>query len=495
MSGIRRALFFASVERYIGLVLNFVMMAIVSRLLTPTEVGASAIGLALITIALSLKEFAATGFLVQDKEVKLSDVRTAFTVQFGLTLAIAAVLFLVSRRFAELYQEPALAFFVRVTAVALLVDTVGAPITTLLRRDLAYDALAAINVTALGVGAVVTIVLAALGFSFLCIAWASFATSCTTVGLALLYRHDFRVYRPTLECWRRAWAFGGYNGAMTVVDKLYEALPQLVLGRILPLGLVGLYRRAITISSMSDRFVLSGLFSVAFPILAAEFRAGRGLKQPLLKAFSYVTAFHWPAVLLIGILAHPIVLLVLGPQWVGAVPLVRILALSALALFPVVLIQPLLLAIGEMRHAFLASLITLPLSAALLCAAGTLGVEAMAASQLVIIPFQVYIGLSFIRRHVPFTWSEMATALRQSAGTSACTILPVLLVIALNGFDFRLSLPLGAIAGALSICGWVAGVRLTGHPVGNEIHHAAQALGRHPAAARFVSRLLAVSAG
>jgi hypothetical protein len=78
---------------------------------------------------------------------------------------------------------------------------------------------------------------------------------------------------------------------------------------------------------------------------------------------------------------------------------------------------------------------------------------------------------------------------------SICSILPVLLVIGLTGFDLRLSLPLAIVAGGLSGCGWVVGIRLTGHPVGAEIHRAAEILGRHTAAARLVARLLAVGAG
>jgi len=495
VSGIRWALFFASLERYISLVVSFATIAIVSRLLTPTEVGTSAIGTALITIAISLKEFAGSGFLIQGKEVGRRDVRTAFTVQFALTLVIAAAVVFVAPRFAAFYREPMLTLFVRVMATALLLDTFASPITSLLRRDLAFGTLAIISVATLCVSALVTVGLAASGFSFMSVAWAWLAATLTTMTLSVAYRPDLWIFRPSLEAWRRALAFGGYNGAMTVLQRLYEGLPQLVLGLLLPLGMVGLYNRATVISGITDKLFLAGVFNVAFPVLAAETRAGHNLKQCLLKAFSYITAFYWPSLLLMGLLAHPLVRLVLGAQWDAVVPLVQIIAVAILVWFPVMLTQPLLLAIGAMRHALLSSLIALPLSALVLCAASSFGVEAMAASQLVTTPFQMYVALRFIRRHAPFTWMELAVALRPSAVVSICSILPVLLVIGLTGFDLRLSLPLAIVAGGLSGCGWVVGIRLTGHPVGAEIHRAAEILGRHTAAARLVARLLAVGAG
>ncbi len=495
MSGIRRAFFFASLERYICLVVSLATIAIVSRLLTPIEVGASAIGTALMTIAISLREFAGSGFLIQNTEVSREDVRTAFTLQLVLTLPIAAAVVLVAPRFAGLYREPMLVDFVRVTATTLILDTFASPITSLLRRDLAFGTLAIINVATLCFSALVTVGLAASGFSFMSVAWAWLAATLTTMTLSIAYRPDLGIFRPSLEAWRRALAFGGYHGAITVLNRLYEGLPQLVLGRFLPLGMVGFYNRAIMISSLADKLILAGVFNVAFPALAAEARAGRNLKQSLLKAFCYITVFYWPALVLMGLLAHPLVRLVLGAQWDAVVPLVQMMTVATLVWFPVVLAQPLLLAVGAMRHAFLSNLIALPLSALVLCAASSFGVEATAASQLVTSPFQMYVVLRFVRRHVPFTWTEFAVALRPSAVVSICSILPLLPVIGLTGFDLHLSVPLAVVAGGLSVCGWVVGIRLTGHPIGAEIHRAAEILGRHTATARLVGRVLAVETG
>lgn len=495
MSGIRRALFFSSGERYIGMLVGFASVAAVSRLLTPTEIGTAAIGTALIAISISLKEFAASGFLIQGKEATAVDVRTAFTVQFGLTLLIAGALLLLAPYFAAFYREPRLAAFVEVVAIALLIDTFAAPITSLLRRELAFGILATINIASLSVSAVVTIGLAAAGFSFMSLAWAWPAATLTTVVLSLSYRPHIWMYRPTLASWRRAVAFGRYNGAMTVLNRLYEGLPQMVLGRILPLEAVGLYNRAMVVSNIPDKFLLAGVFNVAFPALAVEVRAGRSLEQPLLKAYCYITVFYWPALILLGLLAYPLVRLALGDQWSAAVPLVQIIALASLSWFPGVLNQPVLLALGAMRDAFLANLVALPISAVVLSAASSFGVEAMAASQLFTTPFQVLVALAFIRRHVPFGWLEMAAALRSSALVTLCSVVPVVAVIALAGFELDLSIGLAAVAGGLGACGWMIGIRLTRHPVGLEIHRAAEALGGPPSTARLVGRLLAVNPG
>ena len=170
------------------------------------------------------------------------------------------------------------------------------------------------------------------------------------------------------------------------------------------------------------------------------------------------------------------------------------MAVANLVWFPVVLTQPILLAVGAMRHAFLSSLIALPLSGLVLCVAARYGIETMAASQLVTTPFQMYVVLTFIRRHVRFTWAELALALQPSAVVSMYSIFPVLLIIGLTGFEFGLSLALSLLAGAASICGWVVGVRLTRHPIGTEIHNLTELLGRRTVAARLLDRVFLVGA-
>src|SRR5690606_26407539 len=103
----------------------------------------------------------------------------------------------------------------------------------------------------------------------------------------------------------------------------YESIPQLFLGGVMPLDMVGLYNRTVIISGIADRFILAGVFNIAFPALAQEFGAGRSLKEPLLNAFSYIPAFYWPALAMTAHRAYPIVDLILGDPWMAVAPLLQ----------------------------------------------------------------------------------------------------------------------------------------------------------------------------
>ncbi|MGH6943333.1 MAG: oligosaccharide flippase family protein, partial [Geminicoccaceae bacterium] len=102
---VRRALAMAAGEQYLRLAISFVSIASVSRLLTPTEIGVSVIGLGITAIALGLREFATSDFLIQRPEVLRDDIRASFTVVFLLTALITAAMFALAPWFGTFYGD------------------------------------------------------------------------------------------------------------------------------------------------------------------------------------------------------------------------------------------------------------------------------------------------------------------------------------------------------------------------------------------------------
>src|SRR5690242_15236490 len=56
MTAVRRALLLSTADRYFTFASNFAVAAAVSRILTPAEIGVSVVGMAILGIALSVRE-------------------------------------------------------------------------------------------------------------------------------------------------------------------------------------------------------------------------------------------------------------------------------------------------------------------------------------------------------------------------------------------------------------------------------------------------------
>ena len=459
----------ATCEQYLRLVINFATIAAISRLLTPTEVGVSVIGTGIMTILLGVREFATSEFLIQRKEIGPYDVRASFTLLFLLTTAMMVAVFTAAPWAGSFYGEEMLAAFLKVSAVAGLIEAISLPIRGLLRRDMEFGTLALINVASAAMTALASIALAFAGFSYMSVAWGVFAAAITTTVLSIWFRPDWSMFRPHFGAWGRVLAFGGYNGASYVINRIYVAFPQLVLGHVLPPSAVGLYNRACVVSDIPDKIVLTSVFSVAFPAFAAEARRNGNLKHAYLRSLSLITVFYWPALVLLIILAYPVVTILLGQQWFSVIPPLQLLAVSALAWFPVVLTSPVLLAVGANRDRVMADLIGRSVAAPILCLSAFFGIMAMAASKLITIPFQTYVSFQYTRRHIPFAWRELGAALWKSAVITAGSAIGPLGVALLSPSGFDLSFAATALAVLLAVIGWLLGALATRHAVLTEL--------------------------
>lgn len=487
MPGIHRSLLFSFGERYARVAITLLSTVIVARLLTPSEVGVFVVGNALVLLVETFRDFGVGVYLVQERELTRQRLRTAFTVQFALSALLAAALLAAAGTLAAFYGEPGLKQVLAIAAVNFLVMPFGAPAMALLRRDMAFDAMAVVHVLSTAVNFVVVVALAATGFGYMSMAWASLAGIGAGTVAAVLQRPDIWIFRPSLRDWRRVLSFGAYSSGAVLLNVSYQSMPQMILGRILDFAAVGLYSRATMLNQLFDRLILDALHPVVLPAVAERVRTGGDLREPFLRALEYMTALQWPFLLCLALLADPTVRVLLGPQWSGAAPLVRILALASLCLFPTFMTQPVLVSIGRVRDTLVIGLITVPPSLAAIFAAAFFGLEAVAASLFVTAPFQVYVALRFIRRHIPFAWHDLLAATRKSALVALCAAAAPAATVVLAGFRFDLSLPELAAAGTGAALGWSAGLFATGHPLQTEVRRAVFTL-RSGISARLLAR-------
>jgi O-antigen/teichoic acid export membrane protein len=220
---------------------------------------------------------------------------------------------------------------------------------------------------------------------------------------------------------------------------------------------------------LPDRLILSAVQPVLLPALASHARVNGALKAPLLMGLSYISGLQWPALAMIAVLADPIVRLLLGPQWLEVVPLVRIVALAFFCVFPIYLCYPVLVTLGRVRDMAVAMMIALPPCFAIMLGASTFGLHAMALSLFLTGPLQVITLLIFVRRQVPFALSELGEVLVCSAGVTLATLaLPGVVVLAVGSWG-----ALGVTSTVLAVLGaaigWVVGLFALRHPLSQEL--------------------------
>lgn len=466
---VRRSFAFAVADKSASVLVAIITMAIVSRILTPAEVGLFLVASTIIILIEAFRDFGVGAFLISEPELTPKLVRSAVTIIACMSLMLGCSALAGAETLAAFYGDPALRDLIRIAALAFLVAPISTPLLALLRRDLRFGQVAAINITAGLANAGMTISLALAGFGPFSLVWGSVLAAAITAIGAMICRPDWWIFRPCLHDWRRVIPFGVWSSIVTLLGMLFDALPRLILGRLLGFDAVGLFARAVSLSQLPERLIFSAVQPVVLPALSKHAREDGPMAAPFLLGLSYLSGLQWPALAMITLLADPIVRLLLGAQWGEVIPLVRIVAPALFCIFPVFLCYPVLVTLGRVRDMAFAMLIALPPCFVIMLVASSISLHAMAFSLFLTGPIQITTLLLFVRRRVRFTWDDFALlSLRSAAVTLATIVLPVGIIFIAGSWNY-----MGALTTVLAIVGaaigWSAAVFLLDHPLKQEL--------------------------
>ena len=472
---VQRSIAFSAIERYGNLGLFLVTTAVLARLLTPAEFGIYAVVNAVTAVvAASFQEFGGANYLIQKRELSRASVQAAFTVTFCISALIGVVLLALSGVLSELFGQESLQKGLAVSSLSFLLVPFSGTITGLFRRDMEFGKLAICNLVSGFVGAAISVALAMLTFGYMAPVWGGVAAN-GALTIMLLWQHrDFGTFIPSVAQFRDVVGFGLYSSGVSVINVLYNLSPQLFLAKILDFASVGLYSRAASITQVFDKLVVQVLNPIIMPALVSRSKDTSSLRSVYLEAVELLSVVQWPFLLFIAIMAHPIILILLGQNWLEIVPLVRLLCVANLALFAASLSYPTLVATGSVHDALTSSLISLPPSLLVILCAAFFGVEAVAASAMLTLPFQAAVALYFISRRLNLELRHLSSALAKSAVVTAITASGVVACAAL--IEARIVpnfVGLIAAGGVAALCWWL-GLMVTGHPL---LHHLYRAAG------------------
>jgi len=310
-------------------VLSLLVLAVLSRLLTPGDFGL--IGMAWILMELATR-FGQTGIghaLIQRDELTGRHVGTASVLSLALGGAMAAAVWLLAPSFGRFFDEPMVVQPLQVLATALVIAGVGVVPGHLLRRDLRFKPLMIADLLAylVGYGFIATL-LAFRGFGVWAFVWGELARVLIHTATVTLYSPPR--LRPRLAAREAADLLSRGIGLsfIQVFDFIVRMGGYSVVGRWLGATSLGYYTRADRLASLPFQYVGASVFEVAFPAMARHRRQPDHVRTVHLRCMELLSLVMLPLSALMFMSAPEIVAVVLGGQWDTAVPVLQVLALA-----------------------------------------------------------------------------------------------------------------------------------------------------------------------
>ncbi|MGB7757403.1 MAG: lipopolysaccharide biosynthesis protein, partial [Salinisphaera sp.] len=352
-ASIRVALMFSGAQQYTDFLITFPSIMILSRLLTPAQVGVYSVAVAFVNLVHMLRDFGTTEYLVQVKTLDRDTTRSAFTVTLVIAWTLAAAIFLASPLIADFFNEDGLGNVLRILSITYLLLPIGSTTSALLVRDMQFGIRYKINTTELVVQNVVTISLAWYGWGYYSPAWGAVAGMVTTVLGCLYWGRHHRIRGIGLKQWRPVLEFGSKKTFGTIMTQLGEGAPDFVIGRLLGFAQVGMFSRGYGLVRMFNENLSGAISAVSYSAFSQQHRDGGSASSLFLRSITYITGVGWPFLGFASLMSFPIIRVFFGDQWDAAAPILRYLAMASALSLLVLQYQNLLTAVGRVGLATL----------------------------------------------------------------------------------------------------------------------------------------------
>jgi O-antigen/teichoic acid export membrane protein len=465
MSTTRVSLLFSFVEKYVLVLLSLAGGMIISRLLTPTETGIYAVAAVLLGVAQVLRDFGAGQYLVQERELTEAKLRAVLGASFLFAWPMAALIALLGYPLASFYREPQLAPLLQLLAVNFVLLPFSSVILPMLRREMRFGAICAINLMHGLCSVLVSVTLAWHGFGFMSMAWGSVAATSAALLLSLWLSPPRMPWLPARAGIGRVIVFGAYATGGNLIDEAGAAAPDLVIGKMIGMDAVGIFGKAIAVLAVFHKAITNAVTPVVYPLYAAHVRGGGDAREAYLRTVSYMTAFAWPFFTCVAVMALPILRLLYGEQWDAAAPLIRIMCFSS-ALYSIsCMSRYFLVAIGQAAPQARLDGMTVMLRIALLMLAAPFGLSAVAWAIVGATVFRVTFTMRCLTRLGGISIAQVAAASFKGLLLTGLAVLAPLSVLALSPD----SPALAVVAGVASVLLWFAGIVLVRHPLIDEL--------------------------
>lgn len=366
-----RSLLWQGGAQVVGQAVSWVSTLVVVRLLTPADYGLVSLAMVFVGFFYMLADLGFGGSTVQARELKPRQLQELFGLVLAANAVWAMLTLLLAPAIAGFFAEPRLVPLIRILSINFVLVALYALPQALLMRELDFRLKARADMIATTISAVTSLVLAFAGYGAYALVGSMIALNLARVVLYHHARPIMLMPRFTTGETRPLLQFGMLLTLDRVLYYLYGQADVAIGGKVLGAETLGVYTVALTLGSMPVSKVLPVITQVAFAAFSRIQDDQERVNRNLLRAVQLVSLAAFPALFGLAAVAHDLIPLVLGEEWLGAIVPFQIICLILPVKAVASLFAPALFGVGRPG----VNLANMAIQAVVMCVAFLVGVR------------------------------------------------------------------------------------------------------------------------
>jgi PST family polysaccharide transporter len=307
-------------------VFQFVCLAILARLLTPSDFGVFAMATPFVFFIMNVGDLGLGSALLQQRDLNEGQASAVFRVNLLAGLVFAAVILAASPLTGLLYHDHRVSEVAAALSLTFVFSGLAAVQRALLRRALLFDALLRAQIAASAVSSLVAILFALYGAGY----WALVARALADPLIYSVIIWRAAGWMPGRAEWDDTTKFllryGRYHIQAVLLYSLGRQSDSVLIGWSFGSAELGPYALANRLFVLPVDQLSSPLGHVMIPALSRIRDDPDRLKRWYLKLLRLLTFLSFPPMFSLAFCADDVVHVVAGPQWRKAADILRVLA-------------------------------------------------------------------------------------------------------------------------------------------------------------------------
>jgi len=312
-------------------ILQLIVLAVLSRLLSPEDFGLMAATLIIINFADIFSQLGMGSAIIQKKNITDNEINTAFSITLFFSLLVSIIIFLSSGFIAEFMNMPKLEILIEAVSIIFMFKGVSSIHISMLEKQMKFKIVAHIDLLTYTIGFLgVGITMAILGMGI----WALVCANLTQAFLRAVISYAFNKqkvkikFRFSKESLNNLVSSGTSFTISKILGYFANNADFILVGSLLGATALGLYNRAYQLMSLASNTIGTVIDRVFFPSISQIQTEKNNLKNMYLKSHLFLAFIIFPATILSWVFAPHLVDIILGSGWEEVVLPFRLLAVG-----------------------------------------------------------------------------------------------------------------------------------------------------------------------
>lgn len=321
------------IDSIAGQGITFLVGLVLARLLTPEEYGLIGIIIIFIAVFNSIVDSGFSNALIRKNDAKDIDYNTVFISNLVLSVVLFGVLYISAPGISNFFNQPQLIPLLRVMGSIVIINAFAIIQRTILVKKVDFKTQTKVSLISSITSGVVGIGMAVGGLGVWSLVGQQISRQFLNSAFLWIYSRWYPKLQFSIQSFKELFTFGWKLLVSSLIDTVWREIYQVIIGKCYSPVALGQYTRAQQFASICSSNLTTVVQRVSFPVLSSvqddKERLKNGYKR-IIKVAMLVTF-----VLMLGLaaVAKPLVLSLIGEQWLPCVPFLQIICLQMM-LYP-----------------------------------------------------------------------------------------------------------------------------------------------------------------